>query len=61
MTKAKIAAAVLAYLVIVPTTSMTQGEDKAPKEKWIQLFNGKDLTGWKVKITGQVQEAPHDG
>ena len=52
MTKAKIAAAVLASLVIVPTTSMTQGEDKAPQEKWIQLFNGKDLTGWKVKITG---------
>jgi len=22
------------------------------KGKWIQLFNGKDLTGWKVKITG---------
>ncbi|MDR3246940.1 MAG: DUF1080 domain-containing protein [Prevotellaceae bacterium] len=23
-----------------------------PQEKWIQLFNGKDLTGWTVKITG---------
>jgi hypothetical protein len=22
------------------------------KEEWIQLFNGKDLTGWTVKITG---------
>jgi hypothetical protein len=22
------------------------------KEKWIPLFNGKDLTGWTVKITG---------
>lgn len=21
-------------------------------EKWIQLFNGKDLTGWNIKITG---------
>ena len=24
-----------------------------PKEKqWISLFNGKDLTGWKIKIAG---------
>src|SRR4030042_1548102 len=22
------------------------------KEKWIQLFNGKDLTGWDIKIKG---------
>jgi hypothetical protein len=25
---------------------------KTPKEEWIQLFNGKDLTGWTVKIRG---------
>jgi len=25
-------------------------EDATPKEKWIQLFNGKNLDGWKVKI-----------
>ncbi len=24
----------------------------ADNQEWIQLFNGKDLTGWKVKITG---------
>jgi hypothetical protein len=24
----------------------------AAEEEWIQLFNGKDLTGWKVKIKG---------
>jgi len=28
------------------------GEDTARQEKWIQLFNHKDLKGWKVKITG---------
>jgi len=22
------------------------------KEKWIPLFNGKDLTGWDIKIKG---------
>ena len=25
---------------------------KTRQGKWIQLFNGKDLAGWKVKITG---------
>ncbi len=27
-------------------------EDSQGEEKWIQLFNGKDLTGWTAKITG---------
>ena len=26
--------------------------NKAEKEEWIQLFNGKDLTGWAIKIKG---------
>ncbi|GJM32304.1 MAG: hypothetical protein DHS20C18_13050 [Saprospiraceae bacterium] len=26
--------------------------EKAPKENWISLFNGKDLTGWDIKISG---------
>lgn len=26
--------------------------DTTAQGKWIQLFNGKDLTGWKVKIAG---------
>jgi hypothetical protein len=25
---------------------------KSEKENWIQLFNGKDLTGWDIKIKG---------
>jgi len=27
-------------------------KDSSGKGHWISLFNGKDLTGWKVKITG---------
>jgi hypothetical protein len=27
-------------------------QEKARPEDWIQLFNGKDLTGWDIKITG---------
>ena len=26
----------------------------AEKEEWVQLFNGKNLTGWKVKIKGHA-------
>src|SRR5687768_15474549 len=26
----------------------------AAAERWIQLFNGRDLTGWKPKIRGHV-------
>ncbi len=39
-------------LVVAFLTSATVADDKAPKEKWRQLFNGKNLDGWKVKITG---------
>ena len=47
MTTAKMAAAGLACLLLVAAGVRT--EDKGPQEKqekWIQLFNGKDLTGW---------------
>ncbi len=27
---------------------------KSEKENWIQLFNGKDLTGWDIKIKGSA-------
>jgi hypothetical protein len=27
---------------------------KTKKENWIQLFNGKDLTGWEIKIKGSL-------
>jgi hypothetical protein len=34
------------------TTVVTFSQNNADKEDWIQLFNGKDLTGWDIKITG---------
>lgn len=27
-------------------------QKQADKEEWISLFNGKDLTGWDLKISG---------
>ena len=53
MTGVRIAAVCLLSLLIVPAAGAAEGKAaKEKKEKWIQLFNGKDLTGWKVKITG---------
>lgn len=28
------------------------GQNKPDQKEWVQLFNGKDLQGWAVKITG---------
>ena len=42
----------LALCIVLTGTHSAVGQDKAGKEKWISLFNGKDLKDWKVKITG---------
>ncbi len=42
-------------LILILTTLILSGCSKVEKpagEKWRQLFNGKDLTGWQVKISG---------
>jgi hypothetical protein len=39
----------LALLLAAPEV---RAEDPAPTGEWIQLFNGKNLDGWRVKITG---------
>ena len=50
MTTLRIAVAALAALLVAVAVAVTAEPD--PQEKWIPLFNGKDLTGWKVKIAG---------
>ena len=39
-------------LFLVPLLTTEAAAADETKGKWIQLFNGKDLSGWKVKITG---------
>jgi hypothetical protein len=34
------------------TSARSQDIQRAPKEAWVQLFNGKDLRDWTVKIAG---------
>ena len=44
----------LMSLVLSPVAGVVAADKtaKPSAEKWTQLFNGKDLTGWKVKIRG---------
>lgn len=42
---------VVATLLAIAATTKAD-EPPAKKGEWIQLFNGKDLTGWTPKITG---------
>ena len=37
---------------LILTAGVASGEDKSSKGDWIQLFNGKNLDGWSVKIRG---------
>lgn len=42
----------LCLLVATLVSPLLHGQSKADEKDWIQLFNGKDLTGWIPKITG---------
>jgi len=48
MTTRQIAATVLLALALGPAAGLAA----AAEGQWVQLFNGKDMTGWKVKIRG---------
>lgn len=39
--------------LLVPQFATADHHKKSAAEGWIQLFNGKDLTGWQVKIRGR--------
>ena len=39
-------------LLFCLTFSVLLAQDRPASKDWIQLFNGKDLTGWTPKITG---------
>ncbi len=45
-------AQVVAFFFLILTTHSCQPPNDPNKKEWIQLFNGKDLTDWKIKITG---------
>jgi hypothetical protein len=42
----------LYLLLAITTISCTAVKNDPAKEEWIRLFNGKDLSGWTIKIAG---------
>jgi len=42
----------VAISLVLTTTAVLGAENATDQDEWIQLFNGKNLDGWKVKITG---------
>jgi hypothetical protein len=50
MNRLQNAAATMVLLLLTATAALADAP--AGKGEWIQLFNGKNLDGWKVKITG---------
>ena len=40
-------------MLLASTTHAAAQEPGPDRRDWIQLFNGKDLAGWEVKITGR--------
>lgn len=43
---------ILALAFLVGCTSEEKVKNESGKEEWVSLFNGKDLSGWDIKITG---------
>ncbi len=42
----------VALIMYLSFATIGYGQDNGKKGQWIQLFNGKDLKDWKVKIAG---------
>lgn len=45
---------ILFILLILCSLSSVLAQKKPEKKDWISLFNGKDLSGWDIKIAGQA-------
>ncbi len=44
----------LALMALFLSASTAAGQNSPDRKDWIQLFNGKNLDGWTVKITGHA-------
>jgi hypothetical protein len=44
--------ALITIIMLTAVSCGTRTTSKAPVEEWIQLFNGKDLNDWDIKIKG---------
>ena len=44
--------ALCALCAVLLLSTAAAGQETAADTGWVSLFNGKDLDGWKIKITG---------
>lgn len=44
--------ALFGTLIVLTAAAVARAGDPPEQGDWVRLFNGQDLTGWKVKITG---------
>ena len=44
---------IASLLLLLGFVSSTFAQTDANRQEWIKLFNGKDLSGWDIKIAGQ--------
>jgi hypothetical protein len=51
-TKKSIFCRLLPYALVLMSAAPLMAQRDPNRKEWIQLFNGKDLQGWDVKITG---------
>jgi len=62
MTRRLLTLALLPALLLVLTASTRQAAaDDKKDEKWVQLFNGKDLTGWKTHPDDKAKWTVEEG
>lgn len=40
------------FLLLLLVSAFSSCKERPTKEEWVSLFNGKDLTGWDIKIKG---------
>ena len=40
-------------LSLILLSTLTFSQKKTEKKEWLSIFNGKDLSGWDIKISGQ--------
>jgi len=53
MTKSRFSMALLALVLSGTATFGLRADDQPDADGWISLFNGKDLTGWKISDGGE--------
>lgn len=43
---------IVATIAVFTAVAFTSCQSTAPKEEWVSLFNGENLEGWDIKISG---------